>query len=142
MSMLKDFLLRLLQLFGLELSPLRNFALDDELHASLQNLAALEQRPIQEVATDLLQHALDERQAAAIRLKLWRELSPRQQDIAALVCLGYTNQQIGERLYISTETVKTHVRNVQRKLGVHTKLELRQMLNGWDFSAWEYPPKG
>jgi DNA-binding CsgD family transcriptional regulator len=110
---------------------------DADLHASLQDLADQEQLPVDEVASGLLQQALQERQAAYVKLQSWRGISPRQQDVAALVCLGYTNQQIASRLKISPETVKTHIRNVLQRFGVRTKFELRQMFDDWDFGAWK-----
>ena len=64
-------------------------------------------------------------------------LTPREQDVAALACLGYTNRQIAARLGISPDTVKTHVRNLLHKFELHSKDELRSLLQDWDFSAWE-----
>lgn len=110
---------------------------DADLHASLQDLAEQEQLPVDELASGMLQQALQERQTAYARLQSWRELSPRQQEVAALICLGYTNQQIAVRLTISPETVKTHIRNLLQKIGVRTKFELRQLFTDWDFSAWK-----
>ena len=115
----------------------RTFELDETLRATLLDLAEREQRPLEEVAHDLLQQALGERQAGAVAMLYWKTLTPRQQDVAALVCLGYTNQQIAVRLSISPETVKTHVSNALGKFHVPTRLELHHMLADWDFSAWE-----
>jgi DNA-binding NarL/FixJ family response regulator len=114
----------------------RGFAIDTQLQASLEDLAKRERRPLAAVANDLLQQALGERAAAEARLLPWWELTPRQQEVAALVCLGYTNQEIAVRLSISTETVKSHVRAVLQHFEVHSKVELRRRLAGWDFSAW------
>jgi DNA-binding CsgD family transcriptional regulator len=66
----------------------------------------------------------------------WESLSPREQDVAALTCLGYTNRQIAARLSLSPETIKTHVRNVLFKFDVNSKAELRHILANWDFSGW------
>ncbi len=66
----------------------------------------------------------------------WESLSPREQDVTALSCLGFTNRQIAARLSLSPETIKTHVRNVLSKFGINSKSELRHILAGWDFSAW------
>src|SRR5213078_5312487 len=44
------------------------------------------------------------------------QLSPREREITLLMAEGMTAEAIGERLGISTETVRTHVRNVIRKL--------------------------
>jgi DNA-binding CsgD family transcriptional regulator len=135
------FLNNLLQALGLINPPTqRQFELSESLQIWLEELAAQECRPVEEVTTDLIQQALELRQAASANLQRWRELSPRQQDIAALTCLGYTNQQIAIRLHLSPETIKTHLRAVLQKYGVKTKFELRQLLADLDFSAFEPPP--
>jgi len=127
----------LLQALGRLPAPQRLFHFDDELVQSLQELAEREQRSEDEVAADLLTTALAQREAAEVRIEVWRGLSIREQQVVALTCLGYTNRQIAARLGISPETVKSHVRSSQRKLGVSTKAELRHALADWDFSKWE-----
>ena len=67
----------------------------------------------------------------------WLFLSPRDQDVIALTCLGYTNRQIAFRLGISTGTVKSYIQNVFYKLDLHSKTDLRLTFYGWDFSAWK-----
>ena len=114
----------------------RSFGFDTQLRASLEDLANREQRPVDEVANDLLQQALGERAAAEVRLLPWWELTPRQQEITALICLGYTNQEMAARLNISPETVKSHVRAILQRFDVHSKAELRDRLTVWDFSRW------
>jgi DNA-binding NarL/FixJ family response regulator len=47
-----------------------------------------------------------------------RELSPREIEVLALVSEGLSNQEIGERLFISAQTVKTHLEHAFRKLAV------------------------
>ena len=129
---------RLLQLLGLlSDDSFHSFEMDAGLRASLQDLAAREQRPVEEVAQDLLLQALDARQADQHSWRTWKELTPRQQEVAALVCLGYTTPQIAARLSISPETVKTHVHNLLEKFHLRTRQELRQALEDWDFSAWK-----
>ncbi|MFC1879533.1 response regulator transcription factor [Chloroflexota bacterium] len=59
----------------------------------------------------------------------WQSLSPRQQEIAILICQGYTNQQIADALHISTATVKTHIRRILAKFKLHSKAELRFLLS-------------
>jgi len=115
----------------------RAFELDQPLVEALRHLAEREHRPQDEVAVDLLSAALAQRQAAEVNLRVWQSLSSRQQQVTALICLNYTNRQIAARLVITTETVKSHVRNVLRKFNMHTKTELRQTLAEWDFSEWQ-----
>lgn len=44
-------------------------------------------------------------------------LTDRELEILQLLAFGYTNKDIGERLYISPDTVKTHLEHVYQKLG-------------------------
>jgi DNA-binding CsgD family transcriptional regulator len=114
-------------------------AADASLLRSLRDLAATEQRPPEEVITGLLNQALQERRMAENYWKRWQALTPREQQVAALVCLNHTSRQIAAALVISPETVKTHVGNLMRKFSLSTRQELRQALAGWDFSDWEQP---
>jgi DNA-binding NarL/FixJ family response regulator len=49
-------------------------------------------------------------------------LTSRELDVARQVALGRTNVQIGRRLYITAGTVKTHLANIQAKLGVSNRV--------------------
>jgi DNA-binding NarL/FixJ family response regulator len=50
-------------------------------------------------------------------------LSRREREVLGLVAEGLNNRAIAERLFISENTVKNHVRNIHEKLGVHTRME-------------------
>lgn len=56
-------------------------------------------------------------------------LTGREEDIVRALARGATNAEIGEQLYISLSTVKSHVANIQSKLGVRNRVEIA----GW---AW------
>jgi DNA-binding CsgD family transcriptional regulator len=128
---------RMLAFFRLPPLPARSFTLDQELQRSLLILAEQEQRTPQEVAAGLIHAALQSRQQSAVSWRHWQALSPREQQIAAQVCLNYTTRQVAMRLGIAPDTVKTHVRNILAKFEVGSRQELRQLLAGWDFSSWE-----
>ncbi|MFE6916913.1 response regulator [Streptomyces rubiginosohelvolus] len=49
-------------------------------------------------------------------------LTVREQEIARLVAEGLTNAEIGERLFITAGTAKTHIANVQAKLKVRNRV--------------------
>src|SRR5262245_7206693 len=51
-------------------------------------------------------------------------LSERERDVLQLLALGYTNQEIGKKLFISVRTVDTHRAHIMRKLGLDTRAEL------------------
>jgi DNA-binding NarL/FixJ family response regulator len=51
------------------------------------------------------------------------DLSPREQEVLALLALGRTNAEIGEQLFLSVDTVKTYVRRVFAKLGVNNRTQ-------------------
>jgi DNA-binding NarL/FixJ family response regulator len=102
----------------------------------LAQIAASSESSRQEVAQDLLKTALVDRQVAEKNLGRWRALTPRQQQVAALACLNFTNRQIAAKLNISPQTVKAHMRNLLHRFDLHSKSELRQALENWDFSNW------
>lgn len=51
-------------------------------------------------------------------------LSEREIDVLQLVAKGYINKEIAQRLGISPTTVGTHIKNLYRKLSVHTRVQV------------------
>ena len=127
---------RLLDKLGLRRLERRRFTLDGQLVTYLQELAEDEQRPAAEVAGELLVRGAAQRDQANEAYQCWLSLSHREQEVAALICLGYTNRHIGKRLVISEQTAKAHVRNILYKFDLHSKEELRMLLANWNFSSW------
>ena len=56
------------------------------------------------------------------------EVSNREQEIIGLLVKGLSNQEIAEKLFISPNTVKTHIKNIYTKLGVSNRLQLFNLL--------------
>jgi predicted ATPase/DNA-binding CsgD family transcriptional regulator len=54
----------------------------------------------------------------------WGSLTPTEVKVAELVAQGLTNPQIGERMFISRATVKTHLAHIFNKLDIQTRAEL------------------
>jgi DNA-binding NarL/FixJ family response regulator len=54
-------------------------------------------------------------------------LTPREADVLELLQEGATNAQIAQTLTIGVETVRTHARNIYRKLGISSRRELARL---------------
>lgn len=70
---------------------------------------------------DLLLRHLREQRAPATEL-----LSAREHEVLAFVARGHTYKRIAAQLSLSPFTVKNHVHNILRKLGVRTRMEAVQ----------------
>jgi DNA-binding CsgD family transcriptional regulator len=129
---------RLMYWIGLRESPgPRYYQLSESLHVTLSTLASRENRTEQEIAKDIFSTGLTQYYETFELWDLWESLTPREQEVTALVCLGYTNRQAAVRMSISPETVKYHLHNVMRKYGLKSRVQLQQLLKEWDFSAWQ-----
>ena len=52
-----------------------------------------------------------------------QDLSPREREVLDLLACGYTYKEIGDKLGIGTETVRTYVKNICEKMHVRSRLE-------------------
>lgn len=50
-------------------------------------------------------------------------LSPREREVLGLLADGLQGPEIAERLFLSLETVRTHIRNAAGKLGARTRVQ-------------------
>ncbi len=97
-------------------------ASDNELLTAIRTVGRGETYLDQTVAKTLVTMALG---SNALKKEADRELlSSREQEVLALVALGYTNKQIAGELIISIKTVETHKANIKIKLGLNKRSEL------------------
>ena len=111
--------------------------IDANLIPLIQDIANEEGLSISETVNRLLSFAIGEHHATNDNLLRWDSLTPRQQDTAAFACLGYSNMEIAQKMSISVNTVKTHLRQVLQTFAAGTKGELQLLLASWDFSDWK-----
>jgi DNA-binding CsgD family transcriptional regulator/tetratricopeptide (TPR) repeat protein len=65
----------------------------------------------------------------------WVSLTDTERDVALLVAQGRTNPQVAAQMFVSPHTVKFHLRQVFRKLGIASRVELARL-------AAEHAPDG
>lgn len=56
------------------------------------------------------------------------QLSRRELDVTHYLTRGMSDDEIGEKLYISRQTVHTHIKNIYRKLGAKSRIELYRIV--------------
>jgi DNA-binding NarL/FixJ family response regulator len=95
----------------------------DEFIAAVKAAAAGEILIDRVALARLLPKVAREREARRDAQLLIGQLTDREREILAYLAKGLRNDDIASTLFISPQTVQTHVRNLLSKLGVHSKLE-------------------
>lgn len=57
------------------------------------------------------------------------KITKREREIVQQICLGKTNQQIADELFISLQTVKDHTHRIYSKIGIRSRMQLVKMVN-------------
>jgi DNA-binding CsgD family transcriptional regulator len=57
----------------------------------------------------------------------WADLTDTQRMVAELVVDGLTNRDVGARLFLSPHTIDFHLRQIYRRLGVRSRVELARL---------------
>ena len=115
----------------------RRYHVDLNMAAYLQNLAVEQESDPEQVAKEIFAKGIATHFQNEHLQHIWEQLTPREQEVTALVGLGYSNNEIGEKLMISPNTVKSHVSHAMRKFGAGKRAEMQIMLADWDFSEWD-----
>lgn len=114
----------------------RVFLQDEELIAVIKDVAKQQSRAEEDVMAEFTKVGLDQYLTQNEMEKRWSSLSHREQQVVALICLGYRNYEIAQTLGIAPETVKTHLQHVFDKFHLRGSKELRLALKNWDFRDW------
>jgi two-component system NarL family response regulator len=51
-------------------------------------------------------------------------MTKREREVIGLLSDGMSNKEIGQKIHVSTYTVKSHIHNIMEKLALHTRLEI------------------
>jgi DNA-binding NarL/FixJ family response regulator len=114
----------------------RVFLQDEELVAAIKDVAKQQNRAEEEIIADFTKAGLNQLWTQNELEERWSSLSHREQQVVALIRLGYRNYEIAEMLVIAPETVKTHLQSVFNKFNLRSSKELRLALKHWDFREW------
>ena len=52
------------------------------------------------------------------------KMTKREREVISLLAEGMSNKEIGQKIHVSTYTVKSHIHNIMEKLALHTRLEI------------------
>jgi DNA-binding NarL/FixJ family response regulator len=58
------------------------------------------------------------------RARAGGRLSPREREVTGLLAKGLSGEQIAGQLFLSPETVRTHIRNAMQHIGAQTRAQL------------------
>lgn len=81
----------------------------------------------------LLSQLIGRRRGRETSMRKVSQLSPREREVLGLLARGADTRVIASTLCISHDTARTHVQNVLRRLGVHSRLEAVALVSvsGW-----------
>lgn len=73
---------------------------------------------------------MTERGRACEELSLRGRLTPKEKEVLSLLSEGRTVKSISERLVVSENTTKSHVKSIYQKLDVHSRSEILGLIDG------------
>ena len=106
---------------GYLLKDVRSEQLAEAIRAAAQGEAFIQPSVTRKVVAEFTR--LTERERLRREQPLVDPLSARELEVLALVAEGLSNQEIADRLYIATGTVKNHVSNILSKLGARDRTQ-------------------
>lgn len=111
------------------------FSRNDQLRRTVREMAISQRRGEHEIYDDLIESGMKALSEMHKYEQVWGLLSDREQQVTALICLGFKSYEIAIALGVSYETVRSHSKHIYAKFGLGRK-ELRQALEQWDFDDW------
>jgi LuxR family maltose regulon positive regulatory protein len=104
---------------GAVMEDLLSAVLEVRQSGRLEAATRLSMRYLAELLATLAQEA----RALGASERLAESLSERELEVLAFIAAGESNREIAARLFVSISTVKTHLNNIYRKLGVTNRTQ-------------------
>lgn len=95
----------------------------DDIIAAIRRLIAGEPLLSPTQVIEMLRLATRERERNREAEQALAQLTPRERDVLQALAEGLSDKEIAQQLFISTETVRTHMVNILGKLGVESRLQ-------------------
>lgn len=95
----------------------------DQADYILKGICALKNGEMWVARGALMEYVCQRPKKASPEKQTSTQLTPREKDVLVLLASGASNEEIAAKLYISPLTVKTHIYNTLKKLGVKNRLQ-------------------
>jgi LuxR family maltose regulon positive regulatory protein len=79
--------------------------------------------PVSEQFINKILSAFDKAKSPSQAADFHESLSEREIEVLKLIAAGFSNQQIADKLFVSLNTVRTHTKNINSKLDVHSRTQ-------------------
>lgn len=112
------------------------FYLTRSITRKIRYLANLHDTPAEQIFLNALEIGLAQQVADSQSIRKWHTLTPKEQEVAALICLGLANDEIATELSIAIGTVKAHVSHILHKLAAENRTHLQEQLRWWHVEDW------
>lgn len=109
----------------------------DEIVGALRSAAEGETLIPARTLMEVLARHRENSRVSAQQAERLESLTPREQEILALMIRGLDNRAVADCLSISYATVRTHVRKILEKLEARSQLEVVAKAVGWGFRVGE-----
>lgn len=76
---------------------------------------------IDSLFSQIVEHAVRE---GKTKIKAAVRMTTREREVVSHLGEGMSNKEIGQKMHVSTYTIKSHIHNIMEKLALHTRLEI------------------
>lgn len=93
-------------------------------------------RPSSDITNTLLSfgHLIEENNFLKSNISNYTKLTKREKEIMVILAQGLRQKEVADKLFISIETLKTHWKNIKKKLGIKSVAEVIKYVNSFDMN--------